>query len=115
VATPLAEGDTAAEFQRRRALTWRKVRPWFLLTAVAFPGVILAVIIASHANVDPGLLVVIGSVGMLPAGTGIIAINMLPSRYYLCPACGRIPYSGGNRGGVMIDPDQCPHCGAALK
>ena len=107
--------DTAAEFQRRRALTWQKIRGWLVFTMVAFPAAILVVVGASIAKVDRDLLVLIGIAFMLPAGVGIIAINMLLGRYYLCPACERIPYTGGNAGGVLIDPDTCPHCGAALK
>jgi len=107
--------DTAAEFQRRRALTWQKSKRWVLFTAFAFPIAILVVVGASIAKVDRDLLVLIGIAFMLPAGVGIVAINMLLSRYYLCPACERIPYTGGNAGGVLIDPETCPHCGAALK
>jgi len=107
--------DIAAEFQRRRALTWQRIKHWFMFTAIVFPTTILVTVGAAIAKVDPGLLVVISSAFMLPAGAGIIAINMLLSRYYLCPVCERIPFRGGNAGGVLIDPDTCPHCGAALK
>jgi hypothetical protein len=107
--------DIAAEFQRRRALTWQKISRWFVFTITAFTAAIFVVVGASIGKTDSGLLVLIGIALMVPAGVGIIAINMLLSRYYLCPACERIPYAGGNAGGVLIDPDTCPHCGAALK
>jgi ribosomal protein S27AE len=44
-----------------------------------------------------------------------IRINFILMKYHRCPACGRMPIAGGMRGGVMLDPEQCPKCGALLR
>jgi succinate-acetate transporter protein len=112
---PLTEQEIIAEFQRRRARTGEKLQFWVIFTFFAFFGGILSVIGLAIARIDPGLLVVLLVVLMIPAATGIVVINLGLKRGYTCPACGRIPFTGGSSGGVLPDPDACPHCGVRLK
>lgn len=109
-----AAKDVVAEFSRRRSQTWQKLRYWLIFLALAFPGAILTLVIASALHMDKDLLVVVAALLMLPIGIAIIVVNLTLKRYYLCPACGRIPSRGGNAGGVLIDPPECPHCGVRL-
>jgi hypothetical protein len=102
--------DSVAEFQTRRRQTWRIIRPWVPVTAAGF--VLFA--IGFHA-VNPfgdltSLIMIFGSFPVLFLSIGRIALTV--SKLYRCPACGSVPR---NRGGVLLDPDDCPNCGVRLK
>jgi hypothetical protein len=112
---PLSEQEVVAEFRRRRARAGEKLQSWVIFTVFAFFLGILGVIGLAIARIDPGLLVVLMVVLMIPAGTGIVVINLGLRRSYTCPACNRIPFTGGTSGGVLLDPEACPHCGVRLK
>ena len=112
---PVHDQDIVTEFQRRKALSWQKLRYWVLFLALVFPGTILTLVIASALRVEKDALVLLAVGMMLPLGVAIVFVNLTLKRYYLCPACERVPFRGGNAGGVIIDPGECPHCGARLK
>lgn len=98
--------DSSKEFQQRRATTWRIAKPWLSVLLLGWLGIF---IIIPMERTDLWLLcfVIIAVV--------TIRINFILMKYYHCPACGRMPIAGGMRGGVMLDPEECPKCGALLR
>ena len=99
------ERDTAVVFQHRRETTWRTAKPWVLVLAAAW----LSILVIPIARIDPFLF----SFAIIVVVT--IRVNFIVMKYYRCPACDKIPIISGSRGGLALDPDECPKCGALLK
>jgi hypothetical protein len=106
----LAANDSVSEFQLRRRETWRIIRPWVFVTPTAF--VAFAVVFEFPNLFDElgRLILIYGS--FLVTGVSIGRIALTVSKLYRCPACDSVPRG---RDGVLLDPDECPKCGARLK
>lgn len=110
LAMMLGANDTVLEFQTRRRETWRIIRPWVLVAAATFIAVALLFTFDSLFDELWKLNVFFG--GFLVLLASIARISLTVSRLYRCPACASVPR---NRGGVLLDPDDCPDCGARLQ
>ena len=99
------EHDTAVVFQHRRETTWRIAKPWVAVLAAAW----LSILVIPIARIDLFLF----SFAIIVAVT--IRVNFIVMKYYRCPACGKLPIISGSRGGLALDPVECPRCGATLK
>ena len=96
--------EVADEFQRRRALVWRKLRHWVVAGSAA--GIWLAS--QGERCFTPGVIEIVGF-GVL--GVAIVATAFIVRRYYRCPVCDSVPQDEG----VLINPSSCPKCGALLR
>jgi uncharacterized membrane protein len=108
------------EFQRRRVHTWKAVRWWLLVAAIAGAafafgpqGNTLAITQAQFTYQLACLVVVFAAFA--------VAILRV-STYFRCPNCNALPMtrmSGGGtfsvRYGVDLNPSACPKCGAQLR
>jgi len=98
---PLSDDEVVAQYQLSRA-RFRQLAPWsWLLMGGAF---LLGFALRRLALVAFAMFAV-----------GIILFTALASRYLRCPRCHQLPIIAGSRGGVMLDADVCPNCGARLK
>jgi len=107
--------DTAKEFQRRRRETRKAVTPFIVLLAVGIAGFIL-MIVTNNFNLSPDKTFLVLLFLFVLVGISILFIVLIIRAKYLCPQCNNIPmyiYSG--EGGVDLNPDICPYCGARLK
>jgi len=106
----LAAYDTVLEFQTRRSETWRIIRPWIFVTAGGFVLFAVGFNFPDRLGELTTLILIFGSflVLLLSIGRSALTVNKL----YRCPACNSVPK---NRGAVLLDPDDCPNCGARLK
>jgi hypothetical protein len=102
--------DSVAKFQSRRLETWRIIRPWVLVAPTAF--VVFPVLFEFPNLFDElgRLILIYGS--FLVTGVSIGRMALTVSKLYRCPACDSVPRG---RNGVLVDPDECPKCGARLK
>ena len=106
----LGANDTVLEFQTRRRKTWRIIRPWVLVTAGGFVLFAVGFHFPNRLGELTTLILIFGSFLVLLLSIGRSALTV--SKLYRCPACNSVPK---NRGGVLLDPDDCPNCGARLK
>jgi hypothetical protein len=105
-----SQEEIVSEFQRRRHETWRIVRPWVFIAIPAFMAI--AALFTTDSLFDElwKLIVFYGCFALL-----VIAIarsTLVVSKLLRCPACGASPR---DRGRVLLDPDDCPDCGARLR
>jgi hypothetical protein len=105
-----AANDSVSEFQARRSETWRIIRPWTFVTAAGFLLFAVGFNLANRLDELTMLILIFGCFPVLFLSIGRIALTV--SRLYRCPACDGVPK---NRGKVLVDPDDCPNCGARLK
>jgi len=103
--------DTAEEFQKRRATTWRLEKPWLAAALLAGLGAFLAVGVDVLSEPRKSGLFLLSFVVLIVA---IVRINFILMRHYRCPGCDAMPIDRGGDG-VQLDPVQCPKCGAVLK
>lgn len=132
---------TAATFQQRRRDTWKAIRIWVVIEALAILA--LAIVTWSklaHAPSSPGLFepfrydlslgdttpwqlnLTLLMASALVAAT--IAIAMAVQRHYRCPKCETVPMGSAPRVGslslperwsVELNPASCPKCRAKLR
>jgi hypothetical protein len=132
---------TATAFQQRRRDTWKAIRIWIVLEALAIGGFLIAGLSKSAPAQRAGELfgafhysrsladmtlwqlnLAFGSfAAMLGAG---IAITMGIQRHYRCPKCETVPMGSwttfgpggiGKNWGVEFNPSICRKCGARLR
>ena len=106
----LAAHDTVLEFQTRRSETWRIIRPWIFVAAGGFVLFAVGFNFPNRLGELTTLILIFGSFLVLLLSIGRSALTV--SKLYRCPACNSVPR---NRGGVLLDPDDCPNCDARLK
>ena len=110
----------STEFQRRRVHTWKKVRWWLLVAAIAGAAFILgpqgSTLEITRAQFTYQLACLVVTFAAL-----IVAIHRVAT-HYRCPNCNALPMrrmSGGGtfsvRYGVDLNPSVCPKCGAQLR
>jgi predicted RNA-binding Zn-ribbon protein involved in translation (DUF1610 family) len=104
--------DISKEFQKRRKTTWCQEKPWVLLMLIGWLGIF---IVFNAKGLPPNVVAGLFFLSFLILVVTIIRINFIMMRKYRCPACGKIPIVHGMRGGVLVDPEECPNCGASLK
>jgi DNA-directed RNA polymerase subunit RPC12/RpoP len=132
---------TVAAFQRNRRATWKAIRWWIVLLAVAAIGFQIPFWInrdkvdtsrstpghyreeLSPENETEGQFT-LGLVSLCLAGLSIAVISFAIQRHYRCPRCNEVPmgswtsFGPGGFGwskGVAMRPTVCPNCGARLK
>ena len=107
---PAAKIDWSAEFQERRTLAWRKSRLAFAVLPISFLAASWDFRVFMFAFVS--------------LAAAILWLTFVCTRYYTCPACGRIPMTSGaslGAGGfrysrsVDLNPEYCSNCGVRLK
>lgn len=97
----LSDAEVIARFQSGRARFRRwSVVAWLLIAAGM--GTVLLI----RSLVVPAFVVM---------GLGVVFWTVLVDRFLRCPRCHRTPLISGNLGGVLLDPEACPHCGARLR
>jgi undecaprenyl pyrophosphate phosphatase UppP len=114
---------TAAAFKQRRRDTWKAIRIWLLVEALAV-ATFLAVPNA-HSMRDMSLWQLNTLFGaFVVMGAAIIAITFAIKRHYRCPKCEAIPMNSwatlgpstfGVYSGVALNPSVCRKCGARLR
>jgi hypothetical protein len=132
---------TAATFQQRRRDTWKAIRIWVVIEALAILSLpIVAWSKFAHAPRSAALFeplsdtlslgditlwqlnLNIGAASAMVAAT--IAIVMAVQRHYRCPKCETVPMGSwttfglgdvGKRLGVEFNPSSCPKCRARLR
>jgi energy-converting hydrogenase Eha subunit F len=105
--------DTVAEFQKRRAKTWRHVRFSFLVMLASLLVLVFDCAAERPERTPDTWLCFIAFV--LFAGT-IVHITFAVNRFYRCPCCESvIQDSFWDEGGIPWDPDVCPRCHVGLK
>ncbi|HEY7841962.1 MAG TPA: hypothetical protein VIC61_10365 [Gammaproteobacteria bacterium] len=114
--------DVSEQFQERRNRTWRAVRWWLPVGAIA--GATFAFM---PGGTDRALTQAEFTVMMVCFFIVALSIIMLIRgilKHYRCPNCNEIPmtssFSAGSGGlsyrrGVDLNPLECSHCGARLK
>ena len=107
--TMLGSDDTVLEFQTRRRETWRIIRPWVVVTIATF--IAIAVLFTFNSLFDELWTLILFFGGFLVLLASIGRISLTVSELYRCPACGSMPRS---RDGMLLDPHDCPSCGARL-
>jgi hypothetical protein len=104
------DGDWSAEFQNRRRRIWRKAR-WAVL-------ILMCSFAAAFWDMRFFFVAFFGGIG------SILWLIFVCTRYYLCPACGKMPMTNGTafgtdgisyERGVALDPEFCANCGVRLK
>jgi hypothetical protein len=101
----------ADEFQARRRTAERLQRPWILLLLAGWVGVAVFFYAENFSNWAIGLFVA----SIVSLGLSAVRINFITMKHYRCPSCGAIPKQHGMRGGVFVNPWECPSCGVALR
>ena len=101
--------DIRKEFQKRRETTWRLEKPWIVAMLIGWLGAFMSFGVNAFSEPVRTHLFLLSFVVLIVT---IVRINMILSRHYRCPACGKMPIGGD---GVLLDPVECPKCGAALK
>ena len=132
---------TVATFQQRRRDTWKAIRIWVVIEALAilaFPIVAWSKLAYTptsselfepfHYNLSLGditlwqLSLACGAASALVAAT--IAIVMAVQRHYRCPKCETVPMGSwttfaladvSKRLAVEFNPSSCPKCSARLR
>jgi hypothetical protein len=133
---------TAAAFQQRRRDTWRAIRIWLVVEALAVATFLTVGSSKTHAiQTSSGPLefsvryitpmrdltlwqlnTLFGSFVVM--GAAVIAITYAIKRHYRCPKCEAIPMgswtmlgpsSYGISSGVALNPSVCRKCGARLR
>jgi len=102
--------DTVLEFQRRRLETWRIICPWVIVALATFVTLAVMFTFGSLFAELWTLILFFGGFLVLLASIGRISLTV--SKLYRCPACGSVPRC---RNGVLLDPYDCPSCGARLQ
>ena len=96
------DGDWSAEFQAQRRRAWRKARWAVRILASSFAAVLW----------DMRFFFV----GFLGGAGSILWLVFVCTRYYLCPACGKMPMTSGtafgpdgysHERGVALDREFC--------
>lgn len=114
--------DVSEQFRQRRSQTWRAVRWWLPIGAIA--GVTFAFIPGGtdRALSQTEFTFMMGC--FLLVALSIIMLIRGVLTYYRCPNCNEIPmtssFSAGSGGlsyrrAVDLNPLECSHCGARLK
>jgi hypothetical protein len=105
--------DTAREFQAASQTCYRLSYPWVVATVVAVLVLGLVVLIYQNTTrLSEFAAVKIGFVCVCVVVVSIIRIALLQNKYFICPACGTMPTTNG---AVLLNPTECPRCGARLK
>lgn len=113
--------DVSAEFQLRRAATWRGIRAWVGVVAVA---VAAGALVGDLGSNDPLSTWIPGLVAFAAIMFAMFRIIRIAGNSYRCPSCGEVPmsWSGmlgpgsiGARKMVELNPDTCGNCGARLR
>lgn len=116
----MANSDMSVEFQRRRVQTWRKVRWWLLVAAIAGGAFALgpqgSTLEITQAQFTFQLIC------LVVVFTAFTVVILRIAKHYRCPNCNAPPMrrmSGGGtfavRYGVDLNPSVCPKCGAQLR
>ena len=92
--------DTPTEFQRRRRHAGRVAMPFVV---IGVGGSATAAYFAADKAAGQILVVAFITVAIIGAIIGL--------RIYRCPNCDEVP----SEGGILLNPEVCPSCGAALK
>jgi hypothetical protein len=105
----MTDKDTVSLFQERRRETWNIIRPWVFVTLATFA--VVGSSIAYHELFSDlwRLICIFGGFPVLFLSIGRISLTV--NRLYRCPACASVPRSRG----ILVDPDDCPTCGAPLR
>jgi predicted RNA-binding Zn-ribbon protein involved in translation (DUF1610 family) len=104
--------DVSGEFQKRRQTTRRLEMPWIGLMMLGWLGAYVAFFVESLPAYTSTSLFVLSIVIL---GVSIVRMNFIAMKHYRCPACGRMPIVNGMQGGLLIDPEECPNCGASFR
>jgi hypothetical protein len=114
--------DASAEFRLRRTRTWRAVRWWLVVGAVA--GFTFALVPGGQDRALSQSEFAFMMACFFAVAIAIIFLIRGILAHYRCPNCNEIPMtssikagSGGisYRRGVDLNPEECSHCGARLK
>jgi hypothetical protein len=105
--------DTVAEFRKRRALWWRKIR---FSVPVMLLGFLVLLFYGQGVQPEPSLRFWICFAAFVSVAGAIVHITFTWKNSYRCPAC-EAPVMNKLRDGgdVPFDPPFCPHCGVPLK
>ena len=113
------EGSIAQEFQRRREATWRAIRWWILIGALA----LVAMILIATGTFD-ATTTLVGSLMLLLLLVCLVAIYFRVHKLYRYPRCENIPTKtvlgwrdefGREPTDVQWNPAECPACHARLR
>ena len=105
--------DTVAEFQKRRAKTWRHVRfSIFIMLA----GFLVFFFHCEGVRPEPTSHFWICFIAFVFIAAAIAHISFTWKRAYRCPGCEVPVMDSAMRGGnVPFNPSVCPNCGVRLK
>ena len=115
-----SRSDSAREFQKRRADTFKTALPWVVLAFIGFVGG------AIIGNLNEDSSSARWSAGILFFAMVFVAIWRVVFIFrarYRCPVCGAVPMQGdvllgpmsfGYDEGVALNPSRCSKCGAEL-
>ena len=105
--------DTVAEFQKRRAATWRYVR---FSIVVMLAGFLVLLFRCEGVLPEPTSQFWICFIAFAFVAAAIVHIAFAWKRFYRCPSCEAPVMNSIRRGGdVPLNPSVCPNCGARLR
>ena len=105
--------DTVAEFQMRRAKTWRHVR---FSIFVMLAGFLVLLFHCEGVRPEPTSRFWICFIAFVLVAAAIVHITFTWKRLYRCPSCeAPIQNSFVHGGDVPFNPDVCPNCGVRLR
>lgn len=102
--------DVVATFQKRR----RKLFHYGIYPII---GTVIGFTLAYFTAEPHGRWVSWAGFGFTFAVLSIAALVVLVLVVYRCPICNKVPmdYASDGEKGVVLNPDDCPSCGARLK
>ena len=105
--------DTAGEFQKRRANTWRHVRYSALVMLV---GLLVLSFHCEGVRPESTSHFWICFIAFVLVAAAIAHISFTWKRLYRCPSCDVPVQNSFMKGGeIPLNPDVCPNCGARLR